>query len=152
MGLYHPRVLELAAEISHLDRLAHPDGSSTKVSRVCGSTVTVDLALADGKVSEFGLDVEACALGQAAAAILAKHAIGATPAEIVAARDGLRAMIKEGAAPPDGRFWELRHLEGVRDYPPRHTSTMLAFEAAVAALEQAGAKTPGSLASKPPLG
>jgi NifU-like protein involved in Fe-S cluster formation len=137
MDLYHPRVLELAAEIGHIGRLPEPMGSSTKVSRVCGSTVTVDLAVKDGKVSDLGLDVEACALGQATAAILAKHAIGATQAEIVAARDGLRAMIKEGAAPPQGRFWELRHLEGVRDYPPRHTSTMLAFEAAVAALEQA---------------
>jgi NifU-like protein involved in Fe-S cluster formation len=139
MDLYHPRVLELAAEISHLGRLPDPMGSSTKVSRICGSTVTVDLATADGKVTDLGLDVEACALGQAAAAILAKHAIGATPGEIVAARDALKAMIKEGAAPPTGRFWELRHLEGVRDYPPRHTSTMLAFEAAVAALEQAAA-------------
>ncbi len=142
MELYHPRVLELAAEISHLGRLAEPMGSSTKVSRVCGSTVTVDLATRDGKVSDLGLDVEACALGQAAAAILAKNAVGATPDEIVAARDALKAMIKEGAAPPGGRFWELRHLEGVRDYPPRHTSTMLAFEAAVAALEQAKTVTP----------
>jgi NifU-like protein involved in Fe-S cluster formation len=137
MDLYHPRVLELAGEISRLGRLVAPMGSVTKVSRVCGSTVTVDLDLKDGKVSDLGLAVEACALGQASAAILAKHAIGATAEEIVAARDGLRAMIKDGARPPEGRFWELRHLEGVRDYPPRHTSTMLAFEAAVAAIEQA---------------
>ena len=142
MELYHPRVLELAAEISHLGRLSDPMGTSTKVSRICGSTVTVDLATQDGKISDLGLDVEACALGQAAAAILAKHAVGATPEEIVAARDALKAMIKDGAAPPSGRFWELRHLEGVRDYPPRHTSTMLAFEAAVAALEQAAAPAP----------
>lgn len=137
MDLYHPRVLELAGEISRLGRLEAPMGSVTKVSRICGSTVTVDLDVKDGTIADLGMAVEACALGQAAAAILAKHAIGATPAEIVAARDGLRAMIKEGAAPPEGRFWELRHLEGVRHYPPRHTSTMLAFEAAVAALEQA---------------
>lgn len=137
MDLYHPRVLELAGEISRLGRLDAPMGSVTKVSRVCGSTVTVDLDMQDGKVSDLGMAVEACALGQAAAAILAKHAMGATAEEIVAARDGLRAMIKDGARPPEGRFWELRHLEGVRDYPPRHTSTMLAFEAAVAAIEQA---------------
>ena len=140
MDLYHPRVLELAGEISRLGRLAAPMGSVTKVSRVCGSTVTVDLSLKDGKVADLGMAVEACALGQAAAAILAKHAIGATTEEIVAARDGLRSMIKQGARPPDGRFWELRHLEGVRDYPPRHTSTMLAFEAAVAAIEEAKQK------------
>jgi NifU-like protein involved in Fe-S cluster formation len=139
MDLYHPRVLELAADISRVGRLAAPQGSSTKVSRVCGSVVTVDVALKDGRVADLGMAVEACALGQASAAILAKHAVGATPEEIEQARDGLRAMLKEGAAPPEGKFWELRHLEGVRDYPPRHTSTMLAFEAAVAAIEQAKA-------------
>jgi NifU-like protein involved in Fe-S cluster formation len=137
MDLYHARVLELAADISHVGRLAHPQGSSTKVSRVCGSTVTVDVALKDGKVSDLGMAVEACALGQAAAAILARHAIGSTPEEIAEARDALRAMLKEKGEPPGGKFWELRHLEGVRDYPPRHASTMLAFDAAVAAIEQA---------------
>jgi NifU-like protein involved in Fe-S cluster formation len=146
-GLYHSRVLELAADISHVGRLAHPMGSSTKVSRVCGSVVTVDLNLKDGKISELGMEVEACALGQAAAAVLAAHGVGASVAEVVAARDGLRAMIKDGAPPPEGRFWELRHLEGVRDYPPRHASTMLAFEAAVAALEQAQAALAPSVQS-----
>jgi NifU-like protein involved in Fe-S cluster formation len=131
--------LELAADISHVGRLTAPMGSSTKVSRVCGSVVTVDLNLKDGKVSDLGMEVEACALGQAAAAVLAAHGVGATVAEVIAARDGLRAMIKDGAPPPEGRFWELRHLEGVREYPPRHASTMLAFEAAVAAIEQAQA-------------
>ncbi|MEJ0023907.1 MAG: iron-sulfur cluster assembly scaffold protein [Alphaproteobacteria bacterium] len=138
-GLYHSRVLELAADISHVGRLAQPMGSSTKVSRVCGSVVTVDLNLKDGRISDLGMAVEACALGQAAAAVLAAHAIGASVEEVTAARDGLKAMIKDGASPPEGRFWELRHLEGVRDYPPRHASTMLAFEAAVAAIEQAQA-------------
>ncbi|MDX2276751.1 MAG: iron-sulfur cluster assembly scaffold protein [Hyphomonadaceae bacterium] len=137
--LYHPRILELAADTPHVGRLEHPDGASTKVSRVCGSVVTVELALKDGVVSEIAVHPKACALGQAATAILAMHAIGATPQEIIEARDGLRAMLKEGAAPPAGRFWELRHLEGVRAYPPRHASTMLAFDAAVEALQQARA-------------
>jgi NifU-like protein involved in Fe-S cluster formation len=135
--LYHPRILELAADMPHVGRLDAPDGASTKVSRVCGSVVTVELKLKDGLVSDVAVHPKACALGQAATAVLAMHAIGATPAEIRAARDGLRAMLKEGAAPPTGRFWELRHLEGVKDYPPRHTSTMLAFDAAVEALEKA---------------
>lgn len=138
--LYHPRVMELAANIPHVGRLAAPDGASTKVSRVCGSVVTVELSLKDGVVSEIAVHPKACALGQAATGVLAMHAVGAAPAEIVAARDGLRAMLKEGAAPPQGRFWELRHLEGVRNYPPRHASTMLAFDAAVEALEQAQRK------------
>ena len=138
--LYHPRILELAADMPHVGRLDAPDGVSTKVSRVCGSVVTVELKVADGKVSDIAVHPKACALGQAATGVLAMHAIGATPAEIRAARDGMRAMLKDGAAPPAGRFWELRHLEGVKDYPARHASTMLAFDAAVEALDQAGAK------------
>lgn len=137
--LYHPRILELAADIPHVGRLEAPDGAATKVSRVCGSVVSVELKLKDGLVSEIAVHPKACALGQAATAVLAMHAIGAAPGEIRAARDALRAMLKEGAPPPEGRFWELRHLEGVKDYPPRHTSTMLAFDAAVEALDKAGA-------------
>ncbi|MGD9815633.1 MAG: iron-sulfur cluster assembly scaffold protein [Hyphomonadaceae bacterium] len=138
--LYHPRILELAADMPHVGRLEAPDGASTKVSRVCGSVVTVELTLRGGAVSEIAVHPKACALGQAATAVLAINAVGATPAEIRQARDGLRAMLKEGAPPPSGRFWELRHLEGVRDYPARHASTMLAFDAAVEALEQAEKK------------
>jgi len=138
--LYHPRVLELAADIPHVGRLDNPDGAATKVSRVCGSVVTVELRLKDGLVSEIAVHPKACALGQAATGVLAMHAVGATPLEIRQARDALRAMLKEGAPPPAGRFWELRHLEGVRHYPPRHASTMLAFDAAVEALDQARAK------------
>lgn len=135
--LYHPRIMELAADIPNVGRLDAPDGAATKVSRVCGSVVTVELNLKDGVVSAIAVHPKACALGQAATGVLAMHAIGATPAEIRAARDGLSAMLREGAAPPTGRFWELRHLEGVREYPPRHASTMLAFDAAVAALDAA---------------
>lgn len=141
MDLYHARVLELAADIPNPGRLTAPDGSATKVSRVCGSVVSVDVRLADGRIAEIGLDAQACALGQASAAVFAANAVGATPAEVRAARDALSAMLRAGAAPPDGRFWELRHLEGVREYPPRHASTLLAFEAAVAALDEAETKT-----------
>lgn len=137
--LYHNRILELAAGIPHLGRLADAEGSVLKVSRVCGSTVNVDVKLdaAGERVTEVAVDPQACALGQAATSILAEHAVGASVAEIRAARDALRAMLKDGAAPPEGRFWELRHLEPVADYPPRHTSTLLAFEAAVAAIDEA---------------
>src|SRR5215470_15669530 len=105
--LYHPRVLELAADIPHLGRLDQPDGASTKVSRVCGSVVTVELRLKDGKVSDIAVHPKACALGQAATGVLAMHAIGATPEEIRDARDALRAMLKENGPAPAGRFWEL---------------------------------------------
>jgi len=138
--LYHPRIMELAADIPHVGRLDAPDGAATKVSRVCGSVVTVELALKDGLVSDVAVHPKACALGQAATGVFAMHAIGATPKEIRDARDALRAMLKGEGTPPTGRFWELRHLEGVRDYPARHASTMLAFDAAVEALEQAQKK------------
>jgi NifU-like protein involved in Fe-S cluster formation len=137
--LYHNRILELAAGIPHVGRLRDAEGSVLKVSRVCGSTVNVDLKLDDAgeRVIAIAVDPKACALGQATTAILAEHAVGAAVDEIRAARDALRDMLKAGGAPPEGRFWELRHLEPVADYPPRHASTMLAFEAAVAAIEEA---------------
>ncbi|MEZ5946442.1 MAG: iron-sulfur cluster assembly scaffold protein [Hyphomonas sp.] len=137
--LYHNRILELAANIPNVGRLADAEGSSLKVSRVCGSKVNVDLKLdeAGDHVLEIAVDPQACALGQAAVSVLAEHAVGASVAEIIAARDALRAMLKEGGPPPEGRFWELRHLEPVAEYPPRHASTLLAFEAAVAAIEEA---------------
>ncbi len=135
--LYHPRIMELAADIPNVGRLDAPDGAATKVSRVCGSVVTVELNVRDGVVSKIAVHPKACALGQAATGVLAMHAIGATPDEIRAAREALRAMLKGEGPPPTGRFWELRHLEGVREYPPRHASTMLAFDAAVEALDQA---------------
>jgi NifU-like protein involved in Fe-S cluster formation len=137
--LYHGRVMELAADIPHVGRLEHADGAATKVSKICGSVVTVELNLKDGVVSEIAVHPKACALGQAATGVLAMNAIGATPVEIRAARDALKAMLKDGGQPPSGRFWELRHLEGVRAYPARHASTMLAFDAAVDALREAGA-------------
>lgn len=137
--LYHNRILELAASIPHLGRLPGAEGSALKVSRVCGSTVHVDVTLdAPGeRVAAIAVEPKACALGQATTSILAEQAVGATLGEIRAAHEGLRAMLKDGAPPPEGRFWELRHLEPVADYPPRHASTLLAFEAALAAIEQA---------------
>ncbi len=136
--LYHNRVLELAADIPHVGRLGDAQGSSLKVSRVCGSTVEVDVKLdAEGRIAEIAVEPKACALGQAASSILTRHAVGRSLEEIEAARDALRAMLKDGAEPPDGLFWELRHLQPVREYPPRHISTMLAFDAAVEAMRKA---------------
>jgi NifU-like protein involved in Fe-S cluster formation len=137
--LYHNRVLELAADIPHLGRLDGPDASVEKVSRICGSTVRVDVRLnaAGTHLEAIAVDPKACALGQATTAILSEHAIGASVEEIAAARDALKAMLKDDGPPPEGRFWELRHLQAVADYPPRHTSTLLAFDAAVAAISEA---------------
>ncbi len=137
--LYHNRVLELAANIPALEPIEEIDGSAEKVSRICGSTVHVDVKLNAGgtHIEAIHVDPQACALGQAATAILAEGAVGASIEEIKTARDGLRDMLKKGAEPPTGRFWELRHLAGVAEYPPRHGSTLLAFEAALAAIEAA---------------
>jgi NifU-like protein involved in Fe-S cluster formation len=140
--LYHNRILELAADIPNLGQLSDPDGRSHKVSRVCGSEVWVDVNLSDEGTHITGIAVQskACALGAATLSILSEHATGATTAEVIAARDQLKAMLKQGAEPPDGRFWELRHLSGVMDYPQRHQSTLLAFEAAAAAISDAQLK------------
>lgn len=148
---YSSRVLELAADIPFAGDL--PDdwpssqGASTKVSRLCGSVVSVALELRDGVVARVMVDPKACALGQAAASVLARGILGASADEVVAGRDSLRAMLKDGAPPPGGRFWELRHLSAVADYPARHASTLLAFEAAVEALAMAAA---GALAGDRP--
>ena len=136
--LYHNRVLELAADIPNLGRLECPQASVEKLSRICGSTVHVDLELDEARerITAIAVDPKACALGQASTSILAEQAVGAHVDEVIAARDALRAMLKENAPAPQGRFHELRHLAGVADYPPRHASTLLAFEAAVEAIRQ----------------
>lgn len=140
--LYHNRVLELAGNIPNVGHLEDADASVEKVSRVCGSVVRVDIRLSeDGETVEaVAVDPKACALGQAATSVLAEQIVGAPVDDVMAARDALRAMLKDGAEPPAGRFGELRHLAGVADYPPRHTSTMLAFDAACEAIEQARTK------------
>ncbi|GBF56776.1 iron-sulfur cluster assembly scaffold protein IscU [Candidatus Phycosocius bacilliformis] len=135
--LYSPRVLELAADIPHVGLLASPNGRAHRVSRLCGSRIDLDLTLDEGHVSAAGIEPKACALGQASASILMRHILGASPDEIRNARDSFRAMLKEAGPPPTGRFWELRYLEAVRDYPPRHASALLAFEAACDALDEA---------------
>jgi NifU-like protein involved in Fe-S cluster formation len=140
--LYSGKILKLAANMPRAGRLPAPDATATKISKLCGSTITVDVVVGDdGKVADFGQDVKACALGQAAAAVLGEHVIGSSLAEIEFARDALRAMLKADGPPPEGRFSELSVLAPVKDYPARHTSTMLAFEAAAEAVRAAITRT-----------
>lgn len=127
--LYTAKILKAAANMPRAGRLAHPDASAEKVSKLCGSRVTVDVVLKDGRIADYAQEVKACALGQAAAAIMGEHAIGASVQEIESALGALRAMLKEGGPPPEGRFADLAMLAPVKDYPPRHASTLLAFEA-----------------------
>jgi NifU-like protein involved in Fe-S cluster formation len=131
--LYSARILMLAANMPRAGRLGAPDASSEKVSKLCGSRVLVDLKLDGEEVVDFAQEVKACALGQAAAAVLGEHVIGARVDEIESARDQLRAMLKAGGPAPEGRFVELKALKPVKDYPARHASTLLAFEAAAEA-------------------
>jgi len=131
--LYSSRILALAANMPRAGRLAAPEASSEKVAKLCGSRIVVDLVLTDGRVSDFAQEVQACALGQASAAILGANIIGASVAEIRKARDGLRDMLKQAGPAPQGRFADLGVLAPVKDYPARHASTLLAFEAALEA-------------------
>ena len=135
--LYSAKILKLAANMPHAGRLSAPDASVEKTAKLCGSRIVVDLTLKDGVVAQFAQEVKACALGQAAAGVLGANVIGATPAEIEEARCALHAMLKSGGVAPTGRFADLAMLEPVRDYAPRHASTMLAFEAAAQAAREA---------------
>lgn len=138
--IYNAKILGYAGNISRIGRLDAPDASATAHSKLCGSTVTIDLVIRDGVVADFGHEVKACALGQASSAIMAANVVGATPAELHAARDEMRRMLKENGAPPSGRFEDLKYLEPVRDYKARHASTLLTFDAVVDALGQIEAK------------
>ena len=135
--LYSAKLLKLAANLPRVGRLDAPDATSEKVSRLCGSRVTVDVKVDGDRVADFAQDVKACALGQASAAVLGAHVIGASLAELEATRDAFRAMLKADGPPPEGRFADLALLAPVKDYPARHTSTLLAFEAAAEAVRTA---------------
>jgi NifU-like protein involved in Fe-S cluster formation len=134
--IYNKRILELAADIPRLGRLPSPQASATARSKLCGSTVTVDLVVADGKVADFAHEVKACALGQASSSIMARHVIGATPDDLRAVRETMRKMLKENGPPPEGEWAECAVLEPVRDFKARHASTLLTFDAVVDALDK----------------
>ena len=135
--LYSGKILTLAANMPHAGRLAAPDGSAEKVAKLCGSRIVVDVAMEGDRVVNFAQEVKACALGQAAAAVLGANVIGSRLSEIEMARDAFRAMLKTGGPAPTGRFGDLSMLESVKDYPARHASTLLAFEAAAEACRRA---------------
>jgi NifU-like protein involved in Fe-S cluster formation len=138
--VYNARILDLAGNIPRLGRLPAPDASATAHSKLCGSTVTVDLKMKDGEVADFAHDVKACALGQASSSIMARHVVGSKPDELRRLRDIVRKMLKENGPPPTGKWADIAVLEPVRDYKARHASTMLTFDAVVSALDQIEAK------------
>lgn len=135
--LYSQQILALAAAIPRTERLESPDSTAKIRSPLCGSTVTVDLILKDGRISEFGQDVKACALGQAAASVVGSNALGRTRQEIVLARAELRSMLKEDGPAPSPPFDALSVLRPAKDYKNRHASIMLSLDATLAAFDHA---------------
>ena len=151
--IYNKRIIELAGNIPRLGRLPAPDASATAHSKLCGSTVKIDLTMDGAVVTDFAHDVKACALGQASCSIMASHVVGSTAAELRELRETMRKMLKENGAPPTGKWADFSLLEPVREYKARHASTLLTFDAVVDAIGQIEAKAghavppaPGQLA------
>lgn len=139
--LYSAKLLKLAANLPRAGRLAAPDASVEKVAKLCGSRVLVDVVVDGDRVADFAQEVKACALGQAAASVLGAHVLGASIAELELARAQFHDMLKADGSPPDGRFSDLAMLAPVKDYPARHASTLLAFEAVTEAVRTAMGRT-----------
>ncbi len=134
--LYSREIIKIAGRLAPENRLKSPDASARRASRICGSVVEVDIKMRDGKVAEYGQEVNACALGQTSASIMAEHIVGSTPEELRVLRHQVEAMLKENGPPPTGKWADIKYLEPVRDFPPRHASVMLVFNAVVEALDK----------------
>ncbi|MGX7741076.1 iron-sulfur cluster assembly scaffold protein [Rhodopseudomonas parapalustris] len=145
--VYNKRIIELAGNIPRIGRLEHPDASATAHSKLCGSTVTIDLKMDGDTVTDFAHIVKACALGQASSSIMASHVVGSSANELRALRETVRKMLKENGAPPDGKWADIAMLEPVRDYKARHASTLLTFDAVVDAIGQIEAERDGAKAT-----
>ncbi len=142
--VYNKRIIELAGNIPRLGRLDDRDASATAHSKLCGSTVTVDLKMDGDEVTDF----KACALGQASSSIMARNVIGAKAEELRGLRETVRRMLKENGAPPTGKWADIAVLEPVRDYKARHASTLLTFDAVVDAIGQIEAKRGAKVAAE----
>jgi NifU-like protein involved in Fe-S cluster formation len=138
--IYNSKILDLAANIPRSGRLAEPDATATAHSKLCGSTVTIDLKMEGDRVTDYGQTVKACLLGQSSASIMGRHVVGATAAQLKDIARRMRKMLKEGAEAPAEVWPELALLEPVRAYKARHASTMLVFDAVEDAIRQIEAK------------
>jgi len=146
--VYNKRIIELAGNIPRLGRLSDAQASATAHSKLCGSTVTVDVKMEGDEVTDFAHEVKACALGQASSSIMARNVIGAKAEELRNLRETVRRMLKENGAPPDGKWADISVLEPVRDYKARHASTLLTFDAVVDAVNQIEAKRRAAVAAE----
>lgn len=147
--IYNQRILELSANIPRAERLADADGSATAHSKLCGSTITVDIRLADDRVAAFGQTVKACLLGQASASIMGRNIVGSSADELRKVGAQMRQMLKANGPAPDGRWADLAVLQPVKDFKARHASTLLVFDAVEAALAEAEAKRKAGTAAAP---
>lgn len=138
--VYNTKLIELAGASTRAGKLAAPDASASAHAKTCGSTVSIDLKMAEGRVSDYAQTVKACLLGQAAAAVMAREIVGSRPDELRAVASQMRAMLKENGAPPGGRWADLAALEPVRNYKARHASTLLVFDAVEKALAEIAAR------------
>ena len=145
--VYNRRIIELAGTIPRIGRLSDPDATATALSKLCGSTVTIDLKMDGDTVTDFAHEVKACALGQASSSIMARNIVGSKAGELRALRETVRKMLKENGKPPQGKWADIALLEPVRDYKARHASTMLTFDAVVDAIGQIEARQPASAQS-----
>ena len=143
--IYNTRILELAGAMTRGDRLTQPDATATAHSKLCGSTVSVDLKMKDGRVVDYGQTVKACLLGQATASIVGREIVGSTDTELRKVAGEMRRMLKDNGSAPTGRWADLGVLEPVRNYKQRITSTLLVFEAVEMALDEIAAKAPASV-------
>jgi NifU-like protein involved in Fe-S cluster formation len=134
--VYNSKILDLAGNIPRIGRLTEPDASATAHSKLCGSTVTIDLKMDGPIVSDFAHVVKACALGQASSSLMARHIVGASAPELRELRETVRRMLKDNGTPPSGKWADFAVLEPVRDYKARHASTLLTFDAVVSAIDQ----------------
>ncbi len=132
--IYSLKIMQIAGNAPPSKHLVKPDAQTKRISRVCGSTIEVSLKISDGIVSEYGQDTNACVLGQASASIVAANIVGCTPGELKQVRHEVEAMLKDGGDPPTGKWSDMKHLQPVKDFPQRHASTMLAFNAVVECL------------------
>jgi len=146
--VYNRRIIELAGTIPRIGRLSDPDATATALSKLCGSTVTIDLKMDGDTVTDFAHEVKACALGQASSSIMARNIVGSKAGELRALRETVRKMLKENGKPPQGKWADIALLEPVRDYKARHASTMLTFDAVVDAIGQIEAKANGAAEPK----
>ena len=147
-AIYNTKLIELAGASTRAQRLLAPDATATAHSKMCGSTITIDLTTSNGKVTDYGQTVKACLLGQAAASVMAREIIGSSQEELHHVSAQMRAMLKENGPPPTGRWADLAALEPVRNYKARHASTLLVFDAVEKALQDLASSSDSDVTSK----